>query len=77
LFTYSKCFFATSCQKSPQEKQALDNAYEFVGGYPTKATIQKAYDQLDIQRASQAYLEFIPAMSLQSLLKCIVEDLWL
>ena len=33
---------------------------EFVGGYPTQATIDKAFDQLDVQRATQAYLEFMP-----------------
>jgi len=53
-------FVATSCQHTPQEKQTLSNGFEFVGGYPTEATIQKAYDQLDVQRATQAYLNFMP-----------------
>ena len=30
---------------------------QFVGGYPTEATIEKAYDQLDVMRASQVYRE--------------------
>jgi hypothetical protein len=41
---------------------------EFEGGYPTAETIRKLYDQLDTQRAAQAYLDFIPAMSMQSVL---------
>jgi hypothetical protein len=39
----------------------------YVGGYPTDDTIRRAYDQLDLQRATQAYLEFIPFMSQQAL----------
>ena len=31
---------------------------KYEGGYPTADTIQKLYDQLDLQRASQAYLDF-------------------
>ena len=40
---------------------------EFVGGYPTQATIDKAFDQLDVQRATQAYLEFMPMMSVNAI----------
>ena len=29
---------------------------EYVGGFPTDETTQRAYDQLDVQRASQVYL---------------------
>jgi hypothetical protein len=41
---------------------------KYEGGYPTAETIQKLYDQLDLQRAAQAYLDFIPAMSMQAVL---------
>jgi hypothetical protein len=41
---------------------------EYVGGFPTEATVRRAYDQLDIQRAAQVYLEFMPLMSQQALL---------
>jgi hypothetical protein len=34
----------------------------YEGGYPTAETIRKLYDQLDLQRAAQAYLDFMPAM---------------
>jgi len=43
--------------------------FEYVGGYPTEATIRKAYDQLDIQRAAQIYLEFMPLMSQQAIFR--------
>ena len=42
---------------------------KYEGGYPTVESIQKLYDQLDVQRAAQAYLDFIPAMSMQAVLE--------
>ena len=47
---------------------------EFKGGYPTEATVQKAYDQLDVQRATQAYLEFMPMMSVNSIFEAHIRD---
>ena len=39
--------------------------FEFVlDGYTTKETAQKLFDALDFQRAAQAYLDFMPAMSI-------------
>jgi hypothetical protein len=40
---------------------------EYVGGFPTDDTVRRAYDQLDRQRATQVYLEFLPFMSQQAL----------
>lgn len=40
-----------------------------LGGYPTAETTQKLFDALDFQRACQAYLEFMPAMAMYSLLE--------
>jgi hypothetical protein len=42
--------------------------FKYIGGYPTAETIRKLYDQLDLQRAVQAYLDFMPAMSMQAFL---------
>jgi len=39
---------------------------EHEGGYPAVQTLQKLYDQLDLQRAAQAYLDFIPAKDIWS-----------
>jgi len=36
---------------------------EFEGGYPSDATITKLYDEMDFQRATQAYLWAIPLVS--------------
>ena len=47
---------------------------EFIGGYPTESTVQKAFDQLDMQRVSQAYLEFMSAMSVQSIFESQIRD---
>jgi hypothetical protein len=41
---------------------------EYVGGFPTEGTVRRAYDHLDLQRATQVYLEFMPLMSQQALL---------
>jgi hypothetical protein len=36
--------------------QNADPAYKFEGGYPTRETSQRLYDELDYQRAVQAYI---------------------
>ena len=33
------------------------------GGYPTEETVQRVYDELDLQRATQLYLDLFPALS--------------
>ena len=38
----------------------------FANGYPTDATIEKLYDDRDFQRACQAYLWSLPAVSFAS-----------
>jgi hypothetical protein len=48
--------------------------YEYVGGYPTEATVQKAFDHLDIQRATQAYLDFMPMASQNALFESFIND---
>jgi hypothetical protein len=47
---------------------------KFEGGYPTAETIKKLYDQLDLQRAAQAYLDFMPAASMQAVLYAHTRD---
>jgi hypothetical protein len=39
---------------------------EFSSGYPTEATVDKLYDELDFQRAVQAYLWAMPFVSYAS-----------
>jgi hypothetical protein len=38
---------------------------ELTNGYPTAATVQKIFDDIDFQRACQAYLWALPVMAMQ------------
>lgn len=70
-------FLITSCNEVAQDlskEQTNAKEYEYVGGYPTEATLEKAYFDLDVQRASQAYLEFISLSSMNSLFRGHEED---
>jgi len=42
----------------------LEFTHDFANGYPTNATVEKLYDELDFQRASQAYLWALPIVSM-------------
>lgn len=59
-------------QTSQQEK--VVNDYEYVGGYPTKQTIQKAFNQLDIQRATQVYIDFMSLASQNAIFESHIND---
>ena len=41
----------------------LEFTHDFANGYPTRETVEKLYDERDFQRACQAYLWSIPAVS--------------
>ena len=41
----------------------LEFTHDFANGYPTDRTVQKLYDERDFQRACQAYLWALPAVS--------------
>ena len=47
----------------------------FPGGYPTEETVQQVYDEMDLQRATQLYLDMYPALSSHGLMKGWVRDL--
>ena len=60
---------------APAKLKTNFGTLEFTGGgYPTKETAQKVYDELDLQRATQAYLDFYPALSLYGMLQGQVRD---
>jgi hypothetical protein len=46
----------------------------FESGYPTQATIQKLYDDIDFQRACQAYIWGIPAVGLNEWARSIFDE---
>ncbi len=50
-------------KQSTAQKTDATSGYEFVGGYPTAATVQNAYDEADLNRAVQCYRFFYPSMS--------------
>ena len=61
---------ATTGQGRPQKIETrigtLEFTHDFANGYPTDATIEKLYDERDFQRACQAYLWSVPAVSFAS-----------
>lgn len=51
-------------QTTPAPQVAADSGqYDFKGGYPTPETVQRAYDDADLNRAIQAYKFFFPSVS--------------
>jgi len=41
----------------------LEFTHDFANGFPTDATVARLYDERDFQRACQAYLWSLPAVS--------------
>ena len=54
---------ATNTTVNPRQLGQL----ELVNGYPTASTAQKLYNELDLQRATQAYLWGLPAVGFKAL----------
>ncbi|MEE1865089.1 MULTISPECIES: DUF1254 domain-containing protein [Pseudomonas] len=48
--------------------------YEFQNGYPSPATISQVYDEIDLNRAVQAYRFFYPNVSMMNLWQANIED---
>ncbi len=42
--------------------------------FPTEETAQKLYDEMDLQRATQAYMDFLPALSVNAIIKGQIRD---
>ncbi len=42
----------------------LEFTHAFINGYPTDATVEKLFDEMDFQRAVQAYIWSIPLVSM-------------
>lgn len=47
----------------PDKVETRIGTLEFFDGFPDDATVEKLYDNLDFQRAVQAYLLAIPAVN--------------
>ena len=61
-------------KRAPDDINTRYGQLEFPGGYPTEATIQKVYDELDLQRATQLYLDMTPALSMHGMMKGNIRD---
>jgi hypothetical protein len=60
---------------APEKMKTRFGNLGFPGGYPTEDTSRKVFDELDLQRATQLYLDMYPALSAHGLLKGWVRDL--
>ena len=60
---------------APEIMHTRFGTLEFPGGYPTEGTSRKVFDELDLQRATQLYLDMYPALSAHGLMKGWVRDL--
>lgn len=74
LMLFAATLLVASCGTRQEESAVTettdsDTPYEFVGGYPTEATIKKAYDDADLTRAIQAYKFFYPTVSGEAILQ--------
>lgn len=66
---------AKDFKPAPTKIQMGSDTAEFVGGaFPTKESTALIYDKLDLQRATQAYMDFFPALSLYTIVKSQVRD---
>lgn len=61
---YSVAGIGAHAQETPDELDTRIGKLTFESGYPSKETVAKLYDEMDFQRASQAYLWGIPAVGL-------------
>jgi len=60
---------------APDRMETNFGTLEFEGGaFPTKPSVQKIYDEMDLQRATQAYMDFFPALSLYGIVKSQIRD---
>jgi hypothetical protein len=63
-------FFLTSAHSqtaAPDSVKTRIGTLDFKNGYPSKETAQKVFDEMDYQRAVQAYLWAYPAVSFESI----------
>ncbi|HEY5928902.1 MAG TPA: DUF1254 domain-containing protein [Burkholderiales bacterium] len=61
-------------QTTPDSVNTRIGAMKFERGYPTEETARKLFDELDYQRAVQAYLWAYPAVSFESIRLALKQD---
>jgi len=66
---------AKDFKPAPAKMKTSFGDLEFLGGaFPTEASAQKIYDEMDLQRATQAYMDFYPALSLYAIVSSQIRD---
>jgi hypothetical protein len=84
LFTIVACFIATMAFTAEALAQAKPvktsvttpiGTIEFENNYPTEESVDKLFDAMDFQRATQAYLWAVPAVSFESFRQGMKRDL--
>jgi hypothetical protein len=58
---------------SHAQAQTADPAYKFEAGYPTHETSQRLYDEMDYQRAVQAYIWAVPLVNAVAFSKALTD----
>ena len=60
---------------APDKIKTEFGTLKFEGGaFPTEKSTAEIYDEMDLQRATQAYMDFLPALSLYSIIKSQIRD---
>ena len=59
---------------APEKIETHIGKLEFPGGYPTEEMVQRVHDELDLQRATQLYLDMYPTLSLTGMMVGTVRD---
>jgi len=66
---------AADFKPAPDKIRTDFGTLRFEGGaFPTEESVQLIYDEMDLQRATQAYMDFFPAMSLYSIVRSQIRD---
>jgi hypothetical protein len=67
--------FKSKSQRMQTRIGALEFTHSFADGFPTDATVEKLYDERDFQRACQAYIWSLPAVSFTAWQRGLTEGL--
>ena len=59
---------------APETIRTRYGVLDFPGGYPTEETVQRVYDELDLQRATQLFIDMYPALSMHGMTKGVIRD---
>jgi len=66
---------AADFKPAPDEIQTDFGTLKFeLEAFPTEETVRKIYDEMDLQRATQAYMDFMPTLSVYGIVKSHIRD---